>query len=229
MANKFFSAPELLKGLTALGCAALLSLSFNTQAAESFKGQKAAIEQCEAGKVESCNYLAQYYLDNKNYAEAAKYLSRICYSDSPDALRTCAALTTMLTDSNFGINDYASGIKIGDYLCSKNDPYGCLLLSNAFFIGNHVEQDLVRASKYAQRACDLKDPVGCRQLAVITFSEAYVLKDVKVAQLSFKYHKDACDLGNQDSCADYAEFDDKMDQFQRYVQAESAKQGVPQQ
>lgn len=222
-AHSFVSAKSLLKVASFLSFSLLLSFSFNAQAQENFAGHDAAVAQCDAGNIESCNFLAQNFLNVHHYTEASKYLTKICYSDSPDALRSCAALTSILTEKIFGINDYQQGLKIADYLCSRKGSYGCLLLSDAFFLGTNAPQDLVKASQYAQMACELKDPLGCRQLAVITFSEAYVLKDPKVAQLSFKYHQDACNLGNQDSCADFAQYDKKLEQFQRFVES-GAKQ-----
>lgn len=218
-AHTFVGAKSLIKMASILGFSALMGLSLSAQA-QKFQGQDEAVTQCELGQIESCNYLAQNYLNQHQYQQAAKYLSKICYSNSPDALKTCAALTSILTEDVFGIKDYAQGIKVADYLCSKQSAYGCLILSDAYFLGTNVPQDLVKASQYAQKSCDLKDPLGCRQLAIITFSEAYVLKDPKVAQLSFKYHQDACQLGNKDSCADFAQYDEKIEQFQRYVQAQ---------
>lgn len=223
-AHAFFSAKTLSKLASVLSLSAVLSFSFNAQAQENFAGHDAAVAQCEAGNIESCNFLAQNFLNVHQYTEASKYLTTICYSDTPDALRSCAALTSILTEPVFGINNYQQGLKIADYLCSKNGSYGCLLLSDAYFLGTNVSQDLVKASQYAQKACDLKDPLGCRQLAIITFSEAYVLKDTKIAQLSFKYHQDACNLGNKDSCADFAQHNEKLEQFQRFVQSETPQQ-----
>lgn len=221
-ARTFNCAKSLIKKAMLLSLGALMSFSV-TANAQKFQGQDEAVTQCELGKIESCNYLAQNFLNLHQYQQASKYLTKICYSNSPDALKTCAALTSILTEDVFGIKDYAQGMKVADYLCSQNSAYGCLILSDTYFLGTHVAQDLVKASQYAQKSCDLKDPLGCRQLAIITFSEAYVLKDPKVAQLSFKYHQDACKLGNQDSCADFAQYDEKIEQFQRYVQAEQQK------
>lgn len=194
-------------------------------AKENFKGEQDAIIKCETGSMADCNYLAQNYLNRKEYQHATKYLTKICYSNDEAALKTCTAVATLLTDSTYGINDYKRGTEISEYLCDRGDSYGCLLLSNLYFLGEHVDQDLVLAGKYGQKACDLNDPVGCRQVAVITFSEAYVLKDIKIAQLSYEYHKRACELGNNDSCEDIEDYQTKIDQFKAFVQQERAKSG----
>ncbi len=192
---------------------------------ENFKGEQNAIIKCETGSMVDCNFLAENYLNRKEYLHATKYLTKICYSNDDAALKTCTAVATLLTDSTYGINDYKRGTEIADYLCNRGDAYGCLLLSNLYFLGEHVEQDLIKAGQYGQKACDLNDPVGCRQVAVITFSEAYVLKDIKIAQLSFEYHKRACELGNNDSCEDIEDYQDKINQFKAFVQQERAKAG----
>ena len=213
-----------------MAAASLVSLASTAQAntevewaKENFKGEQDAIIKCETGSMAECNFLAQQYLERKEFQHAAKYLTKICYSDDPAALKTCTAVATLFTDSTYNLNDYARGTQIADYLCEKGDAYGCLLLSNLYFLGEHVDQDLVKAGEYGQKACNLKDPTGCRQLAVITFSEAYVLKDIKIAKLSFEYHKRACDLGNQDSCDDVADYDLKIKQFESFVEQEAKK------
>lgn len=223
-----FKARSLSFGIMGLVSAVSISVLSSTafaeeatnkgQAQELFRGENRAIVACEAGRLDSCNFVAQNYLNLQYYGDAARYLTKICFSNDPNALKICKAAATLYTDPSYKISDYTEGGKIADYLCSKNDSYGCLLLSNMYFIGDHVEQDLVKASQYGQKACDLHDPIGCRQLAIITFSEAYVLKDSRIAELSFTYHQKACDLGEQDSCYDLQLRDEKLEQFKRFVE-----------
>ena len=184
---------------------------------EAFVNENSAIRQCQNGAIESCQFLAQNYLALQRYDQAAQYLSEVCYSPSHNAMKTCAALTTILTDPAYGLNDYTQGIKVGEHLCSNNNAYGCLLLSTLYFMGDHVPQDLPKASEYGIKACNLSDATGCRQVALIRYAEAYVLKDVNRAADSFTYHQQACNLGNQESCDDYNTRETKLDQFKLYV------------
>ena len=187
-------------------------------AQESFVGETQAQQACAAGTVEACHWLAQNYLGQQQYAQAAQYLSKVCYSNSEQAYQSCAALSTLLTDSHFGLNDYPQGIKVGQYLCDHGQSYGCLILSSLYYIGDHVEQNLKTAADYGKRACALKDATGCRQAALAIFSEAYMKRDVELFKESGQYHQAACDLGDQESCTELREYQTKLEQFNLYVQ-----------
>ena len=184
----------------------------------SFAGEALALQACNGGDIEACRLLAQNYLSQQNYTKAAQYLSKVCYSDSAQSYQSCAALSTLLTDSHFGLNDYPQGIKVSEYLCERGQPYGCLILSSLYYIGDHVEQDLKTAADYGKRACDLKDATGCRQAALVIFSEAYMTRNVELFKESGKYHQAACNLGDEDSCQEVREYQNKLEQFNMYVQ-----------
>lgn len=184
----------------------------------SFDGEALALQACDDGDIEACRLLAQNYLGQQNYAKAAQYLSKVCYSDSDQSYQSCAALSTLLTDSHFGLNDYPQGIKVGDYLCDHGQAYGCLILSSLYYIGDHVEQNLKTAADYGKRACELKDATGCRQAALVIFSEAYMTRNVELFKESGKYHQAACNLGDEESCQEVREYQDKLKQFNMYVQ-----------
>lgn len=175
---------------------------------------------CHGGDVEACRILAQNYLSQQQYAQAARYLSKVCYAHPNAELgyQSCAALSTLLTDSSFGLNDYPQGIRVSEYLCNHGQSYGCLLLSSLYYIGDHVEQNLKTAADYGKRACDLKDATGCRQAALAIFSEAYMRHDLELFKESGKYHRAACDLGDAESCREVQEYDTKLKQFDIYVQ-----------
>ena len=193
---------------------------------QAFTGEQEYIKACQAGQLEQCNVLAQIYLQNKDYRNAATHLEKICADtmkeNSPLHKQTCSLLLTMLTDEEYGIMDYQKGMIWGDHICAHSNAFGCLLMSNIFFTGKHVNADLNKASEYAKRACALKDGTGCRQAALITFTAAYIQKDVNLAEESYKYHQAACDVGNQASCNDLQHYQQKMEEFKLYAQTPDA-------
>ncbi len=214
--------PTFVKALGVAAIATTISFAGISSAQAATETENQLIASCNQGNVQSCNVLAQTYLTQKQYVQAANYLTKVCYSKSPDAINTCAALMTMLIDPTYGVNDFIQGIKIGDYLCHNNNSYGCLLLSTIYFEGNRVPQDLQKASTYAKRACELKDATGCRQYAMITFTAAYILKDINLAEESYKYHRYACELGNKDSCTELQQYPTKIEEFRLYAQSPNA-------
>lgn len=231
-ANRFQfkrSAHNLMGGLAlSLGAFSLslgLSLSTPVQAAPINTTNPSQLQaSCDNGRLTACSMLAQNYLGQKNYAKAAENLSKVCYSNSPDSFKSCAALTTLLTDSAYGLNDFPSGIRVSEYLCDHSNAYGCLLLSKLYFIEDQVKQDLTKAKTYGEKACSLGDAIGCRQVAVILYSEASALKDPSLAEQSFAFHKAACDLGNKESCNEYSQYERKMEDFRLFVQHSKQQQ-----
>lgn len=202
-----------------------LGLSFGISSnALAFNQEQEIVAQCNSGDLSSCNAAAQGYLEEKKFPEAVTYLDKLCYSQSPDALKACALEMTLLTEASYGINNVAEGIKVGEFLCQQQNAYGCLLLSNLYFYGTKVKQDLNTASSYAKQACQLQDATGCRQAALITFTAAYILKDVALAEESYNYHRAACDIGNQQSCNDLQQKDQKMEQFKLYAAAPASEE-----
>ena len=201
-----------------LGMALFMGIGLSVMPqAHAFQGENEVIAKCNQGDLASCNMAAQGYLEEHNYAQAVTYLNKLCYSHSPDSLKACALEMTLLTDANYGINNIPEGVKVGEYLCQNQNSYGCLLLSSLYFNGNQIQQDLNKASDYAKIACQLKDATGCRQAALITFTAAYVLKDVNLAEESYTYHRAACNIGNQQSCADLQQFEKKIEEFKLYA------------
>lgn len=221
---KLFSKLGLLSAV--ISVLAWSGVSFVANA-EQFQNEDAAVKKCEAGDVASCSFLAQNYLNLHDYPKTEYFLTKVCYSQSPDAEKSCSALTTILTDPTYKLNNYKKGVTVAEYLCDNNSSYGCMMLSTLYFVGEHVPQSLEKAKDYGNKACQLRDATGCRQVALVTFSEAYVLHDLKRADQAFSFYKKACDLGDKDSCEEFSKYKSKMEQFTRYV--ESNRDKAPQQ
>lgn len=185
--------------------------------AHAFKGEAAVIDQCQKGDLNQCQIAVQNYISEKKFPQAVTILNRMCGSNHAEAAKACALEMTLLIDPEYGLNNVQEGVRLGDMLCVQKQPYGCLLLSNLYFSGHQVKQDLQLASDYAKRACELKDAVGCRQAALISFTTAYVLKDVDLAKEAYTYYRRACDLGNKESCLESEQAQQKLEDFRLYA------------
>lgn len=195
--------------------------------AHAFQGETAVINQCQKGDLNKCQIAVQNYISEKKYPQAVNVLNRMCGTEHPDAHKACALEMTLLIEPTYGLNNVQEGVKIGEMLCVKKHPYGCLLLSNLYFGGHQVKQDLNLASDYAKRACGLKDAVGCRQAALISFTTAYVLKDVALAEEAYTYYRKACELGNQESCLEAEQYQQKMEDFKLYATSPNEQMTLP--
>lgn len=200
--------------------ATTLYCSLATAAEQTITPQAAldqSIQLCNQGNINQCKILADQYLAAREYEEAAKYLQKVCYANSADSLRVCAGLSTLLMNPNYGIEDYKRGMEIATYLCNNNYSYGCNLVSDMFFKGQATETNLDEAFKYGKKSCDLSDSTGCSQAGLVTYTSAYLEKDIAKAEQAFQFYKKACDLGDQTACKEYAEAPNKLDAFKRFV------------
>lgn len=172
--------------------------------------------KCEQGNLDACNTLAQLHLENQLYPQAAKYLEKLCYSQSPNAAQSCAALTTLLTYENYQMMDLKKGQQVAEYLCNdQHVAFGCTALSRLFFRSENHDSE--KAIQYAQLACDLQDASGCTQAAFVMYTEAYAEKDLDKATKAFEFYGRACELGDQDACKTYAPHEEKLEQFKNYM------------
>lgn len=172
--------------------------------------------KCEQGNLDACNTLAQVHLENQLYPQAAKYLEKLCYSQSPNAAQSCAALITLLTYENYQMMDLDKGQQIAEYLCKDQQvAFGCTALSRLFFRSD--KHDSEKSIQYAKLACDLQDAAGCTQAAIVLYTEAYMEKNLDKATMAFEFYGRACELGDQDACKTYAPHEEKLEQFKNYM------------
>lgn len=179
--------------------------------------------QCAKGEFKSCNYLVQFNLAQQQYATAATYLEKLCYSQDPNASQSCAALTALLMDESYKILDINKALTVAKHLCEDQGiAFGCIALSQMYVRPDN--KDFQKAMQYAEKACDLEDATGCKQIAISLYTEAYAEKDEAKAAEAFDFYKRACDLGDTASCKTYEPHKEKLQQFHRYVTGETGPQ-----
>lgn len=173
--------------------------------------------RCMQGDLEACNILGQLFLEQQIYPQAATYFEKVCYSESRESSKACAALTTLLTYDNYNMLDITKGHNVAKYLCEeKGVSFGCLALSQLYL--RPELKDANSSFDYAQKACELNDATGCKQVALTIYSQAFGQRDIKKAMIAFEFYKKACELGDADSCETYGPHQEKLQQFQLYIE-----------
>lgn len=149
---------------------------------------------CNAGKIEDCFLLAQFYKDENDSPKAIGALEPLCQKQNAPACAFIAGIYEGDANGAAGYLDYATKA------CNYGDIDTCYALAVKHYRGDTdgIKKDVMRSFYLFKKTCDKGKLEGCNNLAVIyNNGKGGVPKNLALAKSLFT---NACKGGYKPSC-----------------------------